>query len=184
MNNTVAINILINDKLFNKNNVPIIYYWDREQDIDKALKKSEVFINTIIANTCTVDTYLNSSISYIYYIINDDNTDKYSEYSAVIQKWLPLNELEKYEAYKPFFMDFIKPIFLSLYVSVYKSDYIVENFSENDIAEIYNNIRSKYSPDRVNKDTILNYVMSELLKIGLTQVNSEYIINKLENIIK
>ena len=67
-----------------------------------------------------------------------------------------------------------------------KSKYETEIMFNTDdiIAEIYDHIQKKF-PNRFVKESVLNYVRSELKKkYGLNNTNTEKVISYLENIIK
>ena len=83
----VAINIFDNNTLINKDNVPILFYWERTNDIISSLKENGEFC-IYISNH--IKHYDNSYITLIYFELDDNNSEtdeKYLEYKNLnIQK--------------------------------------------------------------------------------------------------
>lgn len=176
---TIGINITIDGKLFNKNNIPYLVFWDKndDTDINDFLRNNNDFINNILKPIWSDDKYHLAKISYYYYTVDENGNDEYHEYSEDIQKWMPMdllyNKPELYNALN----SYIKKIFVKLFNSVFK----VEPANDLNILDMYHQIRNKFDANRVNKDTVVGYVMSELMNIGLTQANAEFIVLDLKN---
>ena len=47
MNNCVAINIIADNKILNKNGVPILFYWDGKSNVIDEIKGQKVFMDFI-----------------------------------------------------------------------------------------------------------------------------------------
>lgn len=181
----VAINIIVNGKLINKNNIPICYYWDNKTDIKEALKNDNSFKTYIIDNICNIENYTNASIA-VMMNTNDseaDVKDSYYEFTADIQEWYCLNDLSEdtgfYEEYLIKHMNY-------LYNCVYKVDFEFQGgpFIKEDLKSIYEKIRNKYDEQRVNRNTVINYIRSQLLTTDkLNTQNTEFILKKLTDII-
>ena len=62
----VGINIFVDGKLINDNNVPILYYWNNEEDIEDELSKSDDLIFFLTKKITTPSEYLNSNLIYLY----------------------------------------------------------------------------------------------------------------------
>ena len=56
----VAINIISEDKIINKNGTPLLFYWDGEQDIYEALKSGSDFIDYLMHTVINKDKYTNA----------------------------------------------------------------------------------------------------------------------------
>ena len=65
----------------------------------------------------------------------------------------------------------------------YKQTYELSSSLDEDIKNMFVKIKQKY-PNKVNKDTIVNYIFSKLNENKLLSVdNTNYIINKLKQLI-
>lgn len=179
----VAINIIDDNKLINKNGLPLMFYWDKEKDINISLKESKEFRQFIIDNICNISSYTKSKISYFYYIYNTkDNSEVYNEYINDIQKWLPLKEIEETQFYEEYLINYMN----YLYNCVYKKDFEFREkiFLKEDLKDIYNKIRERYNESRVNRNTLINYLRSQLLsKENLSSENTDFIISKINEIL-
>ena len=176
----LALNVIKNQNEI-INQIPILFYWNGEDDIKESLKANN-FIDKIISMTCFDDDfYLHSKIYYAGYVKYADDSDLYEDSTISFQELYSLDEIGN----KLFYILFIKKYFEALYKSVFIEVYDVAlNFDEGDIVNIYEKIQNKY-PQRVTKETFINYIRSELLKDNqLSNENIEYCINKLNVLIK
>jgi hypothetical protein len=85
-----------------------------------------------------------------------------------------------------FYKDYINKIFNYLYNCSYKEDYNISSnplLWEDNIIDIYKKIQHKY-PNKISKNTVINYIRSELLQTyNLNTDNTNWIINKVINIL-
>ena len=174
----VGINIFVNDKLINDNNVPILYYWNNEEDIEDELSKSDDLIFFLTKKITTPSEYLNSNLTYIKY---DNFSKQYTSNRLNIQNLFDLKHFNEYN--ENFWINFIINDFLNLYQLSYKQTYELSSSLDEDIKNMFVKIKQKY-PNKVNKDTIVNYIFSKLNENKLLSVNNtNYIINKLKQLI-
>lgn len=181
----VSINIINDNKLlnFNGNGVPLLFYWNGEDDVLDSIFKMDIFKTKIYDVINDVNNYTNSKIA-LFYFKYIENKEQYSELSVLIQDYIKLKDFpeDKIDFYK----EYIWQHFAYLYKSVYQEDYdkdINMLSIEDSILDIYDKIKEKH-PKRVMKSTVLNYVRSELMKTNhLNMDNTDWIINKLDSLL-
>lgn len=184
----LALNIIVQSNtgqriLLNKTDVPTLYYWNGTDNLEKDFLSNEVF-RTLIDETCfNKDSYSKSKIAYFNFTLID-NEENYNEYSIDIQDLFTLDLLTETE--NMFYIEYLNEIMNNLYITSMGHEFngnILLDINEKYI-QMYLDIQKKY-PNRFVKNTLLNYVRSELVKLyDLHQVNSNWIINKLEEILK
>lgn len=174
----IPINIFVGDKIINKNNVPIIYYWNGKHELIGELKSNKEFMQFIKDNCITFDNYGKSHISYL--ILDIDDESNYKTYDNKLQIWFNLKDDDTKLKF-----EFIKYYFNYIYKCSYKTDFTFsENLLDKDIILIYEAIKKK-NGDKVSKNIILNYIRSELMdKNSLNQENIEHVIDIIKNILK
>lgn len=184
----VALNLIDNNKvLLNPTNYPLLLYWNdfNGRSIPEEIFFNENSSNFIINTCCNIDLYTSSKLSFFYFIDRDnDGDDDYTESTIDIQSLFSLSVLD--EDKRSFYKEYLNNIFKYLYYCTYKEDYEINNNPlewEEDILILYRNIQNKY-PKKILKDTVINYVRSELtLKYKLSSGNSDWIIEQLKNIL-
>ena len=89
----VAINIINDDKLLNinGNGIPLLFYWDGEDDVLDSIFKMDIFKAKIYDVINNVDNYTNSKIALFYFKYNGDE-EQYNELSVLIQDYIKLKE--------------------------------------------------------------------------------------------
>lgn len=175
----VAINITQSDKILNNSSVPLLFYWNGEQDIISSLKQDDAFFSFIKEKCMNIDNYVKCQISYFYFKYNNDE----EEYNQQIDD---IQDVFQIDCNKNLILEYLITIFKKMHGDFMKSKYETEIMFNTDdiIAEIYDHIQKKF-PNRFVKESVLNYVRSELKKkYGLNNTNTEKVISYLENIIK
>lgn len=175
----VAINIVVNDKIINKNGVPLLFYWDGKTDtLEEAIYNDKYFKTLLYDTILNVDNYANAKLSYFYFENEDEH---YTEYHSIVQTVLTLDSLD--DDSRMFYKNYLWNHFVFLYESAYheKYDKEVTIFNIDDhILEVYDQIQEKY-PKRFIKSTVINYVRSELQQNDqLIMRNTDWIISQLE----
>ena len=184
----VAINIVSKDrKLLNPTDVPLLLYWNDNsgRNIAEEFFYNDLSHNYVIKTCVNIDLYTSTELNLFYFKDNDgDGKEDYTEYKIEIQSLFELDKLSDVE--RVFYKDYINKIFDYLYQCVFKEspNWSVEPWQwEEDIVNIYSSIKVK-TPNKVNKTIVINYVRSELSQnYGLNLKNTDWIINKLENIL-
>ena len=177
----VAINITINDKILNKNNVPILFYWDGEgSSLTQAIYEDPSFRSLLFNTIINYDNYADAKLSFFYFLY-ENNEEKYIEDFSIVQNNLKLKDLDS--EHNLFYKEYLLYHFLYLYKSAYHEDY-KEDISiigiDDAILDIYDKIQEKY-PKRVIKSTVINYIRGELQKNDhLSMENTDWIISQLE----
>ena len=184
MNNCVAINIIADNKILNKNGVPILFYWDGKSNVIDEIKGQKVFMDFIKSKTLTVENYAYSAMTYFCFTEDENNNweEKYNEKVIYMQDLFPLSEQSDDELA----MSYVLNINIDLYNKVFASEYKkVSSSNKANVKGIYDNIKSKYGT-RVTPVTYVEYIRSELVKNygKLSKENLNYIIDKLKKTIK
>jgi len=175
----VAINITQTDKLLNLTTVPFLFYWDGEDNIETALTHDEKFLNFIKERCMNISLYVKCKLSYFYFKYVSDK----EEYN---QQIVDLQDVFTLDLNKAFILDYLITIFKKMHQDFLKSQYNNDiMFDTSDIIiEIYEKIQEKF-PNRFVKESVVNYVRSELKKTySLNVKNINCAIDYLENIIK
>lgn len=176
----VAINITQFDKLLNNSTVPILFYWNGEGDIIDAITQNESFMNYIKERCMTINNYTKSKMSYFFFKYDSEDKEQYSENVSNIQDVFAINLNE------PFMLEYLITIFKQMHGDFMKAKYDDQTmFNTSDVVvEIYDTIQQKF-PNRFIKESVVNYVRSELKKkYLLNDINTNSVIDFLENIIK
>lgn len=179
MNDAVlAINIFDNDILINKDNVPVLFYWNRTDDVILSLQNSDDFKH-FIKNK--ISHYDNSYISFIYYELDDNNDE--TEEKHITYKHQNIQDIFSLDILDKFWINLVFDYFLDLYKLSYKEDFKFVEKSDKQITEIYNKIKNKYKK-KINVETITNYINSKLKEdFKLNENNLIYINKKLYEIL-
>ena len=154
----VAINITQFDKLLNNSTVPLLFYWNGESDIISSLKEDESFISFIKERCMNIDNYTKCKISYFFFKYNEDN----EEYNQQIDD---IQDVFQIDSNKILILEYLTTIFKKMYNDFLKTRYSGDIMFNTDdtVLEIYSRIQEKF-PNRFVKESVLNYVRSELKK--------------------
>ena len=183
-----AINATILDKLINKNQIPIVYYYNgNDNDIINDIMKSTEFLDFINKNMLTQNNgYFYGKISIFYYKDND-----YTEQSFYLRNKLLIIDIGQ-DLSRIIYLPIVFNIFNYLFEKAFNKKYEVINMNNNEsiienIKTIYNKICEKYT---ISFDTIVNYISKNLYAYELTDINYKfnnedvnYIINDITNIL-
>lgn len=183
-----AINATILNKLINKNQIPIVYYYNgNDNDIINDIMKSAEFLDFINNNILTQENgYFYGKISIFYYKDND-----YTEQSFYLRNKLLITDIEQ-DLSRAIYLPIIFNIFNYLFEKAFNKKYEAINIDNNEciienIKTIYNKICEKYT---ISFDTIINYISKNLYAYELTDINYKfnnkdvnYIINDITNIL-
>ena len=183
-----AINATILNKLINKNQIPIVYYYNgNDNDIINDIMKSAEFLDFINNNILTQENgYFYGKISIFYYKDND-----YTEQSFYLRNKLLITDIEQ-DLSRAIYLPIIFNIFNYLFEKAFNKKYEAINIDNNEciienIKAIYNKICEKYT---ISFDTIINYISKNLYAYELTDINYKfnnkdvnYIINDITNIL-
>lgn len=175
----VAINVTQIDKLLNSSTVPFLFYWNGEDNIDTALVNDENFLSFVKEKCMNINSYTSCKLSYFYFKYVD-NKEEYN------QQIVDLQDVFTIQLNEAFMLEYLITIFKKMHVDFLKVKYSSDiMFDTSDIIiEIYNTIQEKF-PSRFVKESVVNYVRSELKKkYSLNSQNTNFVIDYLENIIK
>ena len=92
--NLAAVNVVCNDKLVNRNGIPLLFYWNGETDIIEDIGTNIDFMQwledeDILTN---INNYLNSHIAFFYFKSNDED---YQDHIIDIQDLYNLDALSE-----------------------------------------------------------------------------------------
>lgn len=178
----VAINIISSDnKLYNKNSTPLLFYWNGEDNICDELKKSDKFVSMIkTLISLNKDLYTDLMLSYFYFkYVNGQ--EQYSEEVKNIQDILLLENFDSINIVNNFLITHFK----ELYTISFKEDYTVDTeLSVNEIIiDIYTKLKERFK-SRITDETITYWIMSVLNDNDhLNKDNINFIITYLKTIL-
>jgi len=175
----VAINITQDDKLLHNEPVPLLFYWNGENDVIDELKKDGAFINFIKEKCMNTNNYSTCKISYFFFKYCDDH-EEYSQNIEYIQNIIPICENQS------LITEYLFKVFITMYKECMNHEYDESYTCNNDeiILHLYRLIQENF-PNYFIKESVVNYVRSELNKTySMNNTNIEMIIEYLENIIK
>ena len=177
----VSLNIVNykNRQLLNKQNTPLLFYYNGEENINKKLLSDKSFIEYISDVVGNETDYTSSLLSYFYF---DNSTDE-EQYKDTYINVQDLFTLETFsEERRLFSIYYVFNIFKELYENAmhvkYEQDIMVMSYEY--IVDIYNKIQQKF-PNKFIKSTVINYIRNELRKrYDLNEVNVNYLLTQLE----
>lgn len=177
----VAINIYYDDNgkhiLFNKNAVPILFYWNKS--IDSSIIES-VLVNDVIEkiikdNITNINIYTNTKISFICYNISGID-EKFEETTKSLQDYVTINNINN------LLDNTIEDIAKDVYLNVFNAEYIQRN-EDPIVYDIYAK-SNLINGGQITLQTFLNYMRSILTKkYKLSNENIDRIIVKSGEII-
>lgn len=182
MNNggIVALNIFVKDEIINDGGIPILFYWNFENDLIEEIKENEALQSFIKKNIKAKD-FGDTSISGIYFNNNfteDSNDDEYKTFAASLQSMYGIETFD-------YDLDILHEIFTSLYLTSFKQTYGSNLTKEDSILDIIRKLKEKY-PSRISYTVLRNYILSQSNDnyISLSELNKNKVITKFDNLTK
>ena len=185
--NSVAINFVVGKELINKNGIPIMFYWDGEEDIFDALKNNEDLISWMKSQKLFEDNYTTSKIALFYFTEDENGEEKINTYHSPIQDLWNMELINEKELGTNDFI--IADMFDHLYIKTFNNSYGLRkrllDFPES-ISNVYDMIKARYG-ERVSKETIIQACRAFIQNQGehcwnkLSQENLDYVINEIRN---
>lgn len=182
----ISLNIVDNDnKCLNNSGIPIVYYWNSNDELLESMKSQEGFKDNISKLCFNEKLYPISKIKYIY-IINPD-IKEYKTGEVNIQDLFKLEEIED-----DFYYKYVLDILKSLYTNVYKKEYdynedntyIITPTAEEEIIDLYKSIVGGVKRE-ISLKTVITYIQKTLSEnTKLSKNNIQFLIDKLTNIIE
>ena len=156
----VAINVLVGDRLINKNNVTLLYYNNGDTPIIDAIKSDNAFIDLLKANNVfTIDNFGKASIALFDY-----HNNKCTNINEDIQNIIDISDT--------LYTKYIDTIISALFILVNPGMTYVS----------YRDSLPNLLSEKITTDILFNYIKSELSsKYNLHQKQIKYIINKLHD---
>lgn len=185
--NSVAINFVVGKELINKNGIPIMFYWDGEEDIFDALKNNEDLISWMKSQKLFEDNYTNSKIALFYFTEDENGEEQINTYHSPIQDLWNMKLINEKELGTNDFI--IADMFDHLYIKTFNNSYGLRkrllDFPDS-ISNVYDMIKARYG-ERVSKETIIQACrafiqnQNEHCWSKLSQENLDYVINEIRN---
>lgn len=148
-------------KLYNNNGYPLLFYWNDEDKLTDVLKDNENLKNKIlnIIND-NKDIYGTLKFNGYSFYIDENDEEIYDTIEYYIQDIYLLGDDAQSKIIKN---KFIVDILNNLYKITFGKDYKFNDFLfESSIYDIYKDLKEKHN-DKININTILNYIKSELI---------------------
>ena len=175
----LSINIVDGNYILNKNGLPILFYWNKEDNLKNCL--SDDSFKSLVLSLCQNDKYTTSKIKCVAFIDEDieiDGNEKYETVEYNVQDIFPIieNEIIAYRI--------IISVVHSLYISIFKksSD---EEYQNNSLDSLKNAIYNMYksiidnNQDKISANTIFYYIISKIVQINNLNKNNLYSIIKI-----
>lgn len=174
----LSINIVNGNSILNKDGLPILLYWNKDDDLKKCLL-DDSFKSSVIS-LCKNDMYANTKIKCISFVDEDTEVDGNEKYNVIeynVQDLFSIidNEIVAYRI--------IMYILHDLYINIFKHS-ISEDFQDDSLDNIKNVIQTIYSAiftkkqDKILPNTVFHYIVSKVSQ------NSNLNKNNLDSIIK
>lgn len=173
----IAINIICEDKILNKDKNPIIMYLSSDDDLKDILQSNKNFTNYIKTICLSVDIYQKAKIHTISIEFDNENNNT---------QVFDLQDLFTIDNFEKILEEITIKVFDDLYVYVYKKNYEFNKLlSHNEnLTNLYNEIVETYK-DKINSNTAFHYFVSEIKKqYNLNTTNIEYISEYIKTILK
>lgn len=181
----LSINIVDGNYILNKNGLPILFYWNKDDNLKNCL--SDNSFKSLVLSLCQNDKYSTSKIKCISFIDEDVEIDGNEKYEAIeynVQDIFPIieNEIVAYRI----IISFVH----SLYISIFKksSD---EEYQINSLDSLKNAIHNMYmhiinnNHDKISTNTIFHYLISKIVQMdSLNKNNLNSIIKIVEQTLK
>lgn len=176
----VSINV-INQRtntLLNESQVPLLFYYNGEGDLKHSIVFNKSFIEKYISKIKSYEDYKNILVCYFDFEFDEKTGDEvYHDEGFYLHEYfhfsdLPINTIAG---------DLVEDKMKQLYKTSTNNEYIYngrESFG-GPIHDIFIKLKSLYG-ERVQKETLINYIRSEIIKDGFDSVNTHYCINILE----
>lgn len=165
--------------------VPLIFDWNGEGDILSEIHKDSNFFNFLKENVFNIKEYSWAVLCFGYFSRegNDNKKDNFKDVSMSLQIEYSLEYLDKngINLSEKYLID----IYKDLYKRAFNEDYVLNDKHTliDNIVNIHNLIHAKYA-DQFLDITEINYVRSVLQKkFDLHDVQLDYLIQKITNII-
>lgn len=168
--------------LYTKDGYPILFYWDCQHDLADELNTNQDLkqsVMNIVNNHQTLYGLLTFN-GFIFYI-DDHQEEHFEKFSYHVQDIYPLTDDDNSKLVKN---KYIMAILNSLYEKTFNKEYKFNDFLfESSIVDIYKKLKDKHG-DKINLNTILNYIKSSLLNdYQVNQANCESIVQYIKDIL-
>ena len=176
----VSINIFHEEQQKIINKVPLLFYWNGNGKLIKHILNDQSFIENYL-NKINLDAYKHLQLAYFYFKYDENDNEEYIENIINLFDYL---DLSKFDSINIVYELIVKYMFELYKISMGINYEDTKVYNEELIIDIYKQIKDKYK-DKLNKNTFLNWVRNELIKKEqLTNDNTNYVVEKLDNIIE
>ena len=175
----LSINIVNGNSILNKNGLPILLYWNKDDDLKNCLLDDS--FKSLVISLCKNDIYTKAKIKCVSFIDEDteiDGNEKYNIIEYNVQDLFSIidNDIIAYRI--------IMYILHDLYINIFKHS-IKEDYQDNSLDNIKNVIHTMYSAiltskqDKILPNTIFHYITNKISEIDNLNKNNLYSIIKI-----
>lgn len=181
----LSINIVNGNSILNKDGLPILLYWNKDDDLKNCLLDDS--FKSLVISLCKNDLYTNTKIKCVAFIDEDTEINGNEKYDIVeydVQNLFSIrdNEIIAYRI--------IMYILHDLYINIFKRS-INEDYQDNSLDNIKNVIHMMCSAiltdkqDKILPNTVFHYIINKISQIdNLNKNNLDSIIKIAKQILK
>lgn len=181
----LSINIVNGNSILNKDGLPILLYWNKDDDLKNCLLDDS--FKSLVISLCKNDLYANTKIKCVAFIDEDTEINGNEKYDIVeydVQNLFSIrdNEIIAYRI--------IMYILHDLYINIFKRS-INEDYQDNSLNNIKNVIHIMCSTiltdkqDKILPNTVFHYIINKISQIdNLNKNNLDSIIKIAKQILK
>lgn len=166
----LSLNIVNGNTVLNDNGVPILFYWNKNDDLKSCLVDSS--FKSKVLSLCKNDMYTTAKLKCIYFEdenVNIDGNEKYNIIEYDIQDLFPIvdNEIIAYRI--------IMYILHDLYITIFKHS-VNEEYKLDSLDSVKNILHVIYSSilnqNKISPNTIFQYVLCKVSEIKSLNKNN------------
>ena len=181
----LSINIVNDNSILNKDGLPILFYWNKDDDLKNCLLDDS--FKSLVISFCKNGIYTHAKIKCISFVdenIDVDGDEKYETTEYNVQDLFSIedNEIIAYRT--------VMYLLHDLYINIFKHS-VDEKYTDDSINSIKNVLHVMYSKiitnksDKILPNTVFHYIIRKVTQIdNLNKNNLDSIIKITKQILK
>ena len=183
----LSINIVNGNSILNKDGLPILLYWNKDDDLKNCLLDDS--FKSLVLSLCKNDmyfTYPNTKIKCVSFVDEDTEIDGNEKYNTIEYNVIEYNVQDLFSIVDNEIIAYRIIMYLlhDLYINIFKHS-INEDYQDNSLDNIKNIIHTMYSAiltdkqDKILPNTVFHYIISKISQIDNLNKNNLYSIIKI-----